>query len=144
MRKLGIVAGCALYALLTLAIVFVSALAFAGNAAPVVAVDPTLDWIVKVALALLAIAAPIQLWLGKALLGTLKAHGEHLGRHDVQLAELAESMVSLDQCHERCEQRQQACPAHQAVLARATAAAFRENAAPSCRLSADAGRPEDP
>ena len=124
MRKLGIVAGCAAYVLLTLAILLVSALAFAGNAAPGVAMDPTLDWIVRVALALLAIAAALQLWLGKALLGTLRAHGERLGRHDVQLAELGESMVCLDQCHERCEQRQRACPAHQAVLARATAAAF--------------------
>ena len=121
MRRIGIITGCAAYALLVLAVVLVSALAFAGNVAPGPAIDPALDWIVKVALALLAIAAPIQLWLGKALLGTLKAHGEHLGRHDVQLAWLAESKVFRSQCEERCEQRQRDCPARQAALARAAA-----------------------
>ncbi|MBM4321602.1 MAG: hypothetical protein FJ125_17075 [Deltaproteobacteria bacterium] len=124
MRRFGIAVGCAAYALIALAIMLISALAFAAGVPPDPAVDPTLDWIVKVALALLAIAAPIQLWLGKALLSTLKAHGEHLARHDVQLAELIESKVYRGQCEERCEQRQRDCPARQAVLARATAAAF--------------------
>ena len=121
MRRFGIAAGCTAYVLLALAIMFVSALAFAAGGPPEPAVDPVLDWIVKVALALLAIAAPIQLWLGKALLTTLNAHGEHLARHDVQIAGLVESKVYRDACEERCEQRQRDCPAHRAAMARAAA-----------------------
>ena len=124
MRRFGIAVGCAAYGLIALAIMLVSALAFAAGGPPEPAVDPALDWIVKVALALLAIAAPIQLWLGKALLGTLNAHAEHLARHDVQLAELAESKVYRGQCEDRCEQRQRDCPARQAAMARAAALTF--------------------
>jgi len=124
MRRFGLAVGCTAYTLIALAIMLISALAFAAGTPPEPPVDPTLDWIVKVALALLAIAAPIQLWLGKALLGTLKAHTEHLARHDVQLAELAESRVSRDAWEERCEQRQRDCPARQAAMARAAAPSF--------------------
>ena len=131
MRKFGLAVGCTAYTLVALAIMLISALAFAASAPPEPPVDPTLDWIVKVALALLAIAAPIQLWLGKALLGTLKAHGEHLARHDVQLAELAESKVYRRQFEDRCEQRQRDCPARQAAMARAAAPTFAAPPAPA-------------
>ncbi len=124
MRKFGLAVGCTAYTLIALAIMLISALAFAAGAPPEPPVDPTLDWIVKVALALLAIAAPIQLWLGKALLSALNAHGEHLARHDVQIAALVESKVYRNACEDRCEQRQRDCPARQAAMARAAAPTF--------------------
>lgn len=53
MRRFGIAVGCTAYGLIALAIMLVSALAFAAGGPPEPAVDPALDWIVKVALALL-------------------------------------------------------------------------------------------
>lgn len=119
MRRLTIGAASAVYALIALGVVLVSALAFAGTEPPAAPVDATLDWVVKVALSLLAIGTPIQLWLGTALLGTLRTHGAHLARHDVQLAELEESKVYRRACEDRCRERQGECPARKAALARA-------------------------
>ena len=120
MRRLSLGAGCAVYALLVLSVVAVSAAALANPAVPMApAVDPTLDWIVRIALTLLALAAPVQLWLGKALLGTLRAHDTRLGTHDVKLAKLAESKVYRHACEGYRDEHERDCPARQAVLVKA-------------------------
>ena len=60
MRRFGIAVGCTVYGLIALAIMLVSALAFSAGGPPEPAVDPTLDWIVKVALALLAVSVVVN------------------------------------------------------------------------------------
>ena len=132
MRKISIVAGFAAYVLLAVPLVLCAGLAFAGNSTPATSPEgPMLDFAVKVALALLAAAVPVQLFLAGQLLGVLRAHGKRLGEHDVRLAGLEESKVYRRACEERCEQRQRDCPAHQAAMARAAAVALSAPPPPS-------------
>lgn len=100
-RRFGVVV--AFFVFVVAGVVFTvaaaAALAPVGSVGQSPPVDPVLDWIVKVALALLAIFVPLQTGLAFAFV-------RKLGQHDLALQRLDQDKVS----RETCESTRHNCP----------------------------------